>query len=287
MIRKGNSSTEDSGELLRVSSDFVFKRLFGSESHRLVLKCLLNSILRGDPAIEDVELDNTEIARDREEGKDVRLDIRAKTPDGTIVTIEIQCTNRGEIINRSAFYQARLMTSELKPGESYDKIPDMISIWIADYPATRRKHHSSEIVYMYKGTEKDPIEIATSKFRTFIIELSKIEYKNIHRADMFSVWMMFIKHPNMIPREFLTIPEVNEAMSELTRLSHSREFRAEYEARQKLINDEYAALTTAREEGREKEKKEIALSMLRKGLSPTLIAECTGLSENEISELIT
>ncbi|GHS91052.1 transposase [Alphaproteobacteria bacterium] len=235
--------------LLKPSTDFVFKRVFGAESHKRVLVCLLNAILKGKPQIASIELENTEIPRDTSDGKDVRLDIRARTPEGTILSIEIQCVNKGDLIHRSAFYQARMMPAELKAGRDYNEIPNMISIWIADYTATKRKHHTNEIVYMYKSNEKDKIEIATEKFRTFIIELSKIEYKNIHHADMFSVWMMFIKHPETIPQEFLSIPEVHEAMDELTKLSYNKIVRAQYEARQKLINDEHAAFAFARKEG--------------------------------------
>jgi len=83
------------------------------------------------------------------------------------------------------------MPEEVRAGDNYNQIPDMISIWIADYPATKREHHTHEIIYMFKANERDPIEIATSKFKTFIIELSKIEFKSLHHADMFSVWMMF------------------------------------------------------------------------------------------------
>lgn len=272
-------------DLLKTSQDFVFKRVFGAESHKRVLVCLLNSILKGTPQIDSIELDNTEIPRDTNDGKDVRLDIRARTPEGTILNIEIQCVNRGEIIHRSAFYQSRMMPQEVKAGESYNKIPDMISIWIADYTATNRNNHTNEIVYMYKDNDKDPIEIATTKFRTFIIELSKIEFKKVHRADMFSVWMMFIKNPELIPDEFLSIPEVNEAMEELNYLSRDKQFREEYEARQKLINDERAALTIAKDEGKIEKARETAINLLSMGLTTEQISQATGLSIEEISKL--
>jgi predicted transposase/invertase (TIGR01784 family) len=198
-----------------------------------------------------------------------------------------------------------MMPREIKEGESYNKIPDMISIWIADYKATSRNHHTSEIVYMYKETEKDPIEIATDKFRTFIIELEKIEFKKMHRADMFSVWMMFIKNPASIPQEFLSIPEVDEAMKELTYLSQDEEFRAEYEARQRLINDERAALAIAEERGKSEGKaeglaegkaeglaegeirkaKETAINLLSMGLSLEQIAKATGLSVEDVRNI--
>ena len=292
-LAKKKVESLESKELLKTSYDFVFKRVFGAESHKRVLVCLLNAILRGNPQVDSIELDNTEIPKDSSDGKSVHLDIKAKTPEGVIVNIEIQCANRGELIHRSAFYQARMMPREIKEGESYNKIPDMISIWIADYKATSRNHHTNEIVYMYKGTDKDPIEIATSKFRTFIIELEKIEFKKMHRADMFSVWMMFIKNPASIPEEFLSIPEVDEAMKELTYLSQDEEFRAEYEARQRLINDERAALAIAEErgkteglaEGETRKARETATKMLSRGMSIEDISDMTGLSMEDIENI--
>ncbi|MDR1425443.1 MAG: Rpn family recombination-promoting nuclease/putative transposase [Rickettsiales bacterium] len=41
-------------ELLSPSLDFAFKRLFGVESKKRMLICLLNSILKGDPEIRDI-----------------------------------------------------------------------------------------------------------------------------------------------------------------------------------------------------------------------------------------
>jgi predicted transposase/invertase (TIGR01784 family) len=114
---------------------------------------------------------------------------------------------------------------------------------------------------------------------------------------MFSVWMMFIKHPELIPDEFLSIPEVKEAMDELTYLSHDRVFRAEYDARQRRINDENAAITIATEKGLERglekgreegllaKARETALNAVALGLTPEQISKLTGLSEKEISEL--
>jgi len=280
--------------LIRVSKDFVFKRLFGAESHKRVLVCLLNSILKDKPHIESIELLNTELTKDIEGGKSPRLDIRARTDDETIVNIEMQCSDKGNLINRSSFCQARMMPQEIKEGDSYDSIPNMIAIWIvADYKATNRKHHTHEAMYMYKDNGIDPIEIASDKLRTFIIELEKIEFKRVHHADMFSVWMMFIKNPESIPEEFLSIPEVKEAMEELTFLSHDPEFREEYEARQRLINDANAektiAVKKAKEEGKAegelKKAKEMVVGLLQAGVSVDVIAQTSGFSVEEINLL--
>jgi predicted transposase/invertase (TIGR01784 family) len=82
-------------------------------------------------------------------------------------------------------------------------------------------------------------------------------------------------------------------MNELNYLSHDEKFRAEYEARQKLINDENSAITVATEKGitigeergRTERDKEIALKMLSMGLRIEQISEATKLSVEEIKSL--
>jgi predicted transposase/invertase (TIGR01784 family) len=318
--------TVENQKLLEVTQDFLFKKIFGSKSRRRVLACLLNSILRDNPRIESLEIDNSEIPRDVIDDKDVRLDIRARTPDGTTVLVEVQCENDGKIIERSIFYQARVMSDILKQGESYRSIPDIISIWITDYSETRRKYHSHEIVNMYKETDGgDPIEIATNKFRTFIIELPKINYGDMsqRRRDMFLSWMTFLKHPEMITKDIINdIPEIGEAMAELKRISADRDTREVYEVRRRAVNDRNSSITEATERGRlegifegrlegrhegilegmgmgmekgilegmgmgmEKKAMDIALMMLGKGADLRFIAECTGLSEEDIANLV-
>ena len=62
-------------DLLPVSNDYVFSRLFGKRSHERVLVCLLNAILNGHPHIKSVTLDPTEYKKKTDDGKTIRLDI--------------------------------------------------------------------------------------------------------------------------------------------------------------------------------------------------------------------
>ncbi|MDR2777417.1 MAG: Rpn family recombination-promoting nuclease/putative transposase [Rickettsiales bacterium] len=286
---ESEAKLEKNQKLLRPSLDFVFKRIFGSREQKKILVCLLNSILNDNPRIESIELDNPEIPRETIDSREVRLDILARTPQGTLVTVEIQCANAGNVIHRSIFYQARLMSLQLESGDSYDRIPDIISIWIANYPATGRNHHTNEIVNMYRSNEIDPIEIATSKFRTFIIELPKIDLENIpqRRRDIFTSWMTFLKQPELVTEDIINnIPEIGEAMKVLKYVSADGEFREVCEARFRAQNDEYSRITVARDEGKLEGKlegkQEIALAMLENGVAMDIIVKCTGLSEREI-----
>ena len=292
-------------DLLPVKNDYVFSRLFGAKSHKRVLICLLNSILNGKPHINDITLDPNEYKKTSPDGKSIRLDIAATSDDGTIFNIEIQCKDEGNIGDRASFYQSKLREGKLKSGDDYSSIPNIISIWISADSLTHRKGCVSEIVSMYKENGVDPIEIASEKMRQFIIELTKLEATpKRFLNDMFTVWMQFIRDPNSIPPEFLNIPEVKEAMDELTHMSADPETRAEYDARVREMNRIYAGQTVKYKEGLEEgekigaqkerakaeaekkaEKIESAKKMLSKGLEIQDIADFTGLSLAEIEAL--
>ena len=273
-------------DLLPVSNDYVFARLFGRKNHERVLVCLLNAILDGHPHIKTITLDPTEHKKKRKDGKTIRLDIAATSDDGTRLNIEMQCHNEGNIADRAAYYQARLREEELKEGQSYSTIPDIISIWICDEPVTKRKGCCHEIVDMYKKSPVDDSEIASEKVRQFIIELTKIDMaEKCLLNKMFSVWMRFIKDPSTIPPEFLDYPEVNEAMSELTIMSADKITRAEYNSRLKQLNDFRSGQTEKYNEGAHDKSLETAKNLFSMGLAIEQIAKATGLSLKEIEAI--
>jgi predicted transposase/invertase (TIGR01784 family) len=318
---KKEAQTEAKIDLLSPCSDYIFKNVFGKKSHKRALISLINAILDGNPVIKDVTLENSEIPKDLIKGRSVRLDIRATTDDSTKINIEMQCSSDGRIINRSAFYHSRMMPENLKKNQEFDKLPNMISIWFTNYDETKRKYHTHEALHTFKATPLDVAEVATYKFRTFIIELPKVDIKQAKISDMFKVWVHFLLNPKEIPPEFLTIPEVEEAMTELRRVSQSVKARKIYNERMRWQDDEYNArahhynkgIMEGREEGlmegeargimkgrmeglmegeargearRMEDRKTSARKLLAKGTIVADIAEITGLSEEEIKRLM-
>jgi predicted transposase/invertase (TIGR01784 family) len=306
IVTRNPEGEEKMTGLLNPSSDFVFKNIFGVKKHERVLTCLLNAILKKHPTISSITLVNPEHRKKRKNGKSATLDIEAITDKGTLVDIEIQCSRDGNLVNRAVYYQARMIKEELDEGESYDSHPDIISIWFTDYKETNRQHHSHEAVYMFKGNSLDGIEVASEKTRIFIIELPKIDLKKAALSDMFSVWMYFLKNPELIPEEFVKkVPEVKEALEELKMLSLDEEFRASYNAHMKAQNDSRSRETSAKvegiaigkeegkvegiaigeERGKIEKAREAAQKMLKKGVALVDISEFTGLPIKEIESL--
>jgi predicted transposase/invertase (TIGR01784 family) len=305
--------SEEGTDLLAPSCDFVFRNIFGTNGHKAELISLLNAILNGNPHIKELTIENGDIPKDIENGKSIRLDINATADDCTKLVIEIQCYDGGRVINRSAFGQSKQMPEELKEGESYDKIPNLISIWFTTYKETKRRYHTSEAVYMFKESPLDPVEVATEKFRTIIVELKKIDLSKAKADNMFYVWSYFLIAPKEIPEEFLKIKEVNDAMNTLSHVSQDPNKRRVYNSIVRIRNDKINDMTHARdqgiaigekrgekrgiaigeergiaigrEEGELRKAREMARIMLAEGLDATLINKCTELSLQEIESL--
>jgi predicted transposase/invertase (TIGR01784 family) len=235
--------------------------------------------------VRDITIENPEIPRDFKKGRGVGLDIRATTDDDTKLCIEIQCRDDGSVVNRSIFCQAKLHKRELSTGEEFDELPNIISIWLTNYDETKRKYHTHEAMYTFKKTPLDAPEIASDKSRIFVVELPKVDIKQANVADMFKVWVYFLRNPEKIPAEFLTIPEVEEAMRELEYVSHDPEMRQAYDEYTKWQNDQINARSHAYNKGRNEERSEIARSALSMNLPVDQISELTGLSASEIEAL--
>ncbi|MBR1944380.1 MAG: Rpn family recombination-promoting nuclease/putative transposase, partial [Alphaproteobacteria bacterium] len=91
---------------LTPTMDFVFKRIFGQDDSKKSLISLLNAILNGNPFIKDVTILNTETQKEDPNSKASRLDIEAVTDTGTIVNVELQCVDTGDLDSRSITYAA-------------------------------------------------------------------------------------------------------------------------------------------------------------------------------------
>ena len=81
-------------------------------------------------------------------------------------------------------------------------------------------------------------------------------------------------------------PYIESAYEQLQVISQDKEKRLEYEAREKAMRDHNQLIFEAKQEGKQEEKQIIAQKMLALGVPIDTIAECTGLSEDEIKQIL-
>ncbi|MEW6621763.1 MAG: Rpn family recombination-promoting nuclease/putative transposase, partial [Bacillota bacterium] len=110
--------------------------MLGEEDSKDNLVAFLNAVLDPEDKKKLVSLeivDNKQLTKELIEDKTGRLDVRAKTADGTQVNIEVQLTNQYNMEKRTLFYWGKLFLDGIKQGDDYINLQKVITINILEF----------------------------------------------------------------------------------------------------------------------------------------------------------
>ena len=289
-------------ELLNPTVDFVFKRIFGDERNADVLVNFLNSIFESanEPLIESVEILNPFLDKEALTDKMSVLDIRARTTTRTLINIEIQLWNAGDMPKRTLYYWARLYAGQMEEGDQYRTLQKSITVNILDFDIMDNEQYHN-IFHVHEDTTG---QLLTDALEIHFLELRKLREEAVGLEQRLVRWMLFLSSRSRERMGELAKeePAMQKALTTLEFLSQDDQARRLYEARQKALHDYASAIGDATEKGMEKgmEKgrhegrkeglKEASLEFARKllaeGESPERVAHLTGLSLAEIKQLV-
>ena len=280
-------------DMLPLSNDYVFKRIFGKCGNEKILKSLLEAILK--ISIQKIEVKNPEIPKEAIDEKLSILDIKAEINENTIIDIELQVGNTTALEKRLVVYNAKLIAGEIKVSEKYQKAKDTIVICIINDNVVKRNAYLSlamlkyekteEIRYVNMGYEREE-EYLTDMVKYYIIELPKFKKKKPKVADLLEKWLYVIGGDRKMMEECKKEnEEIKEAVEQLTQMSADEYERELYEIRERSRLSYNTEMYEARRKGIEEGKKEIAKKMKEKGTDIAYIIEITGLTKEEIKEL--
>ncbi len=292
-----NIKKQNEVDMLPLSNDYVFKRIFGKGGNEKILKSLLEAILKIN--IQKIEIKNPEIPKETINEKLSILDIRAEINEDTIVDIEMQVGNSVAIDRRLVVYNAKLIAGDIKVSEKYQNAKDTIVICIINDNVVKRNAYLSlamlkyeetdEIRYVDMGYKKEE-KYLTDMVKYYIIELPKFKKKKPKVADLLEKWLYVIGGDKKMMEECKKEnEEIKEAVEQLTQMSADEYERELYEIRERsrlTYNTEmYEARRKGLEEGKRQDRKEIAKKMKEEGIDVELIKKITGLTEKEINSL--
>ncbi len=282
-------------DYIKPTNDIIFKLLFGEVGRENILKDLLEAIL--NRKIERVILDKQkEILIGEIDKKTGILDIKAELPDKTIINIELQNENYGNIEKRLEYYMCGIYARELSKGKDYTDLHKVIVIGILnfDYFDDIKKYHT-----VWRMTEKDEKEKELNELELHFIELPKFMRSKIDMDDKLSQWLVFLNHERkelveMAIKKNLT---VDEAIAIYDELAADEALQYKIYLRRKFILDNNNLMRTKVEEGRQEGlqegkqeglqegKQEIIKSMKNSGMSNEEIAKVTKLKLEEIEKI--
>ena len=287
MFQENNlNSNAKEKTILSPKLDVVFQILFGEVGSEKITKDFLSSMLNEE--INEISLDeNVILRREIPEDKMGIVDVLAKINNNEYCNIEMQLTNKKNLIKRMLYYWSKQYTKGLKKGEDYNQLKRTIVILIADFEIEEIKnvkYHSKWKII----EENERKYILTEDLEFHIIQLSKMYKLNVEGKEKKLVeWLYFLNNPES--KEVHRYMEDNESMKQakekLDNMSDDRVVRRLAELREKAILDEREAEYTGYVNGVEDSKKNIAKKMKEEKMSIEIIANITGLSKEEIEKL--
>ena len=296
-------------DMLPLSNDFVFKRIFGKGGNEKILKSLLEAILKIN--IQKVEVKNSEIPKEAIDEKLSILDIKAEINENTIIDIEMQVGNTTALDRRLVVYNSKLIAGDIKVSDEYTLTKDTIVICILNDNVIKRNAYLSLAILKYEETEeiryvdmgyKQEEQYFTKMCKYYIIELPKFRKKKPKVADLLEKWLYVIGgDKTMMEKCKKENGEIKEAIEQLEEMSADERERELYDIREKTRLNYNTEMNAARRkglaigkaegraegrtEGKTEEKKEIAKKMKKKGIDIKLIQELTDLTLDEINSL--
>ncbi len=236
---------------LKITTDFIFKRIFTKK--KILLMHLLNALLNleGSYEIEELDIMNLEEKESLNDKKSV-MDIRAQDKKKNIYNIEIQLQPHKAYIERILRYQCKNYVQSIEKQQGFHETPSIYHISILDFDLFNIDdlyHHTFKLISL-----QNPSLVFTNKFQFDIFELKKFKIQDykLLKAKL-EKWIFFFKnsdtHSETLMNSFINDPLIKEAYEELQVISMDPKTRHLYDQKEKWI---LAELTKNHE--REEEK---------------------------------
>ncbi len=283
-------------------TDYGFKRLFGEEPNKNLLLDFLNELLKEEEGeIKELTyLKNEQLGSTRVNRKAV-FDLYCKNEKGERFIVELQKTKQNFFKDRTIYYSTFPIVEQAQRGDAWDfKLEKVYIIAILDFVFEEDKDYPDKFRYYVKLKDIETNKIFSDKLNFIYLEMPKFKKSIDELNTRFEKWLYVIKN-------IKDLDEIPEPLREKTFLQFFKtaeiskftmdEFM-DYERSLKYYRDLKNSLDTSEQEGfkkgeeegikkgERKEKFKVAQKMLDNNLDLSLVKNLTGLSEEELQELV-
>ena len=268
-------------KFLDIKTDYAFKKVFGSIENKDVLIEFLNSILDLKYAIADLTIVDPYNIPMLKGMKDTFVDVKAILEDNSKVIIEMQVLNHESFEKRVLYNIAKNYSAQLDSGDKYHLLNPVIAITITDFIMF---DDIKNYISYFKLLEKKEFIKYSDDIELIFIELPKFNKDLKKLSTIQEKYIYFIKNAEnleYIPKELENLKKAFNIANEANLTKEELELQYK---RKEFISIQKLAIVKAENEGRMKEKIEIAKNLLDI-LDNETISQKTGLDVKEIERL--
>ena len=279
------------------TTDFGFKKLFGQEESKPVLKGFLYELLDLPAPIAELTFLSTEqLPRTAEERRGI-FDIYCVDENGQRFIVEMQKAQQYYFRDRALYYSTFPIVNQVERGEDWNyQLNPVYCVGILNFIFEDDDRFLHRVRLIDETTHK----VFSDKLTFVYVELPKFNLGLEELETFRDKWIYFLKHVTQfreIPETFSEVPfDLAFHLAELAQLTD--EEAAYYEGSLKQSRDRYAenetahlqgkeeGITEGRELGLKQRSIEIAQTLIRQQMPLSTILQITGLTEEEVQPLL-
>ena len=286
-------------------TDFGFKKLFGEEGSKELLKDFLNELLPPVHKIQSLTLKPTERLPNLSTERKAIFDIHCVSESGSRFIVEMQKAKHNFFKDRAVFYSTFPMQEQAEKGEWDFQLSPVYCVALLDFTFNKEK---KEDEYLSNIQLKNQYcEVFYDKLTFLFIEMPRFTKTEKELKTHFDKWLYFLKHLE----DFTEIPEILneqifiEGFHKAELASYNESERYLYEESLKVYRDMFSIMKTAahdsyvegtlkgiiegkregKKEGKMEAKLEVVKNGIEQGLSSEIISQLTGISIEEIDKM--
>ena len=254
-------------------TDFVFKRIFGTEVHKRLLIELLNTLLELDEEhrIVDLKYLTPEQHVPVEELKLSLVDVKCLDQSGRHYVVEMQVLNVEGFEKRVVYNTSKAYVTQLRTGEDYPELDDVVGVTICDFSLWPEPPQAGgppvPMLSRWRMQEQHGGAHALSQVQYVFLELPKYEADDDPQG-LIDRWAYFFREAenlDLVP-PVLASPPFSDAL-EVARIANFTADELEIYDQAKIAEqDARGALSLAERHGREEGREEGLAEGLRRAV---------------------
>lgn len=289
------------------TSDFVFKRIFGTEKYKAATIGLLNSLIT-DRRVSDVEFINVEIPGETEDSRKSFIDVLCKDQDGSVFICEMQNNSQTHFRERMVYYMSKVIATLFGEKGDWDYcLGPTYVVAVTNFPFRDRipdVDKGCRNILHYVTWEEDVRTKMPGSTEYFFLDISSFEKKLDELSDEREKWLFLLansREMTAVPEEFEGEKAFDSYFEASVRAGFTKEENLKYTMDMMLKRDienskreavaealakgEAKGRAEGRAEGREEERLATAGKLKSMGVSVEIISQATGLNVEQIDAL--
>ncbi len=234
-------------------TDFGFKKLFGEEANKDLLKDFLNSFLPQKHQIKDLRFKKNERLGATGLDRKAIFDIFCESLDGEQFIVELQKAKQNYFIDRTVYYASFPIQQQAPRGDWDFHLKAVYCVGILDFIFDETPKNQDKCMHSVMLVETETQDIFYDKLKFIYFEMPKFRKDLTQLQDRKDKWLYFIRNlDNLqnIPQLFMQDPSFEKAFDEAEIAKFDRRKQGAYEKSLKYYRDLKNVTDTAFDEGK-------------------------------------